>query len=189
MILYGVAGTNGSGKDTLCQLLAERNEFLFVSVTDMLRNEAAKRVLPIEREVLRTISAEWRREQGLGVLVDKSLDFFESQGGSSKYNGLVMASMRNPGEADRVHGLNGFMIWTDADPAIRYKRIFDRQRTSEDNKTFEQFLEEEKAEMSSSGDSATLNMAAVKEKCDIFVNNYTDDIETFYAEIVKQLGL
>lgn len=188
MILYGVAGTNGSGKDTLCQLLADRNGFLFVSVTDMLRLEADKRGLATEREVLRNISAEWRRESGLGVLVDKSMKYFEEQGGMSKYKGLVMASMRNPGEADRVHELGGTMIWTDADPSVRYNRVFSRART-DDHKTYDQFLAEEQAEMSQSGDAATLNMAAVKAKCDVFINNYSDDLEKFYSEIEKQLGL
>ena len=80
-----------------------------------------------------------------------------------------MASLRNPGEADRVHDLTGMMIWTDADPKIRYDRIYSRQRTAEDDKTFEQFLSEEQDEMTSSGDAATLSMADVKEKSDRIV--------------------
>ncbi|MDQ2973358.1 MAG: AAA family ATPase [bacterium] len=189
MILYGVAGTNGSGKDTFGELLVEKDNFLFVSVTDMLREEARLRGWPLEREKLRTISAEWRREHGLGVLVDKAFAHFEELGGDEKYAGLVMASMRNPGEADRIHELGGKMVWIDADPKIRYYRIHSRQRTVEDDKTFEQFLSEEQAEMTASGDETTLDGSKVKEQCDIFITNDSHETKDFYTEIRKSLEL
>jgi len=187
MKIIGVSGTNGSGKDTVGQMLAERHNYLFVSMTDMLRDEAKKRGQPIEREALRTISAEWRRESGLGVLIDKSVDFFDAQ--NNKYDGLVVASLRNPGEVDRVHELGGQVVWVDAAPKVRYDRIFSRQRTEEDNKTFDQFLAEEQAEMSHSGDEATLNMSGVKERADIFIENNGSDIDAFKSDIEKTLGL
>lgn len=189
MILYGLSGTNGSGKDSLGELLQDRNGFLFVSVTDMLRKEARAREWPVEREQLRTISAEWRRKHGLGVLVDKAVEHYKELGGDEKYSGLVMASMRNHGEADRIHDLGGKMIWLDADDEVRYQRIFHRQRTSEDNKTFEQFVAEEQAEMNSSGDEATLDMSKVKDRSDYFIHNNSDDLDTFYSAAVKVLGL
>ena len=80
MKIIGLSGTNGSGKDTIGELLAERFNFLFLSGSDMLRDEARKRSLPVERETLRTISAEWRRDSGLGVLIDKAVDIFKKQG-------------------------------------------------------------------------------------------------------------
>jgi cytidylate kinase len=60
--VIGISGTNGSGKDTLGRALSLRHNFLFVSVTDLLREEARRRGLAIERENLRMISAEWRRK-------------------------------------------------------------------------------------------------------------------------------
>jgi cytidylate kinase len=185
MTLFGIAGTNGSGKDTVGQMLAERHNFLFISLTDMLRDEARKRNLPIERETLRQISAEWRRQSGLGVLIDKSMEIFDLQ--PQKHKGLVVASLRNPGEADRIHELKGQIIWVDADTQVRYQRIYSRQRTSEDNKTFEQFLAEEQEEMNHSGDSATLNVAGVKAKADIFLTNDGNSVEAFKDQAESQL--
>lgn len=191
MILFGISGTNGSGKDSLGEYLAAEFNFLFVSVTELLRDEARKRGLPVEREALRTISAEWRRESGLGVLVDKSIEMYNNEGGDVAYSGLVMASMRNPGEADTIHELGGKMIWLDADPKIRYERIraAGRGRGAEDNKTFEEFLAEQEAEMKHSGDSATLSMADVKDRCDIFITNESNDMKVFYKTVKKSLGL
>ena len=189
--IIGLSGTNGAGKDTVGEVLAERHNYLFISVTELLRDEVRRRGLPVEREHLRTVSAEWRREFGLGVLVDRAVDAWKETG--DKYQGIVMASLRNPYEADRVHELGGCVIWVDADPKVRYGRITgsDRGRGGEDNKTFEQFLAEEEAEMRppEGADAAVLNMAAVKERADILMDNNGEDLETFKYQIEETLGL
>jgi cytidylate kinase len=189
--IIGLSGTNGSGKDTVGKILADKYGYLFISVTDLLRTEAARRGQPVEREVLRTISAEWRRELGLGVLVDKAVAEYELV--KDKYTGVTMASLRNPGEADRVHEFGGAVVWIDAEPQTRYSRIqanaATRGRAEEDNKTFEQFLVEEQAEMHSSGDEATLDMAGVKTKADVFINNNGDNLVVLQKDIEQALGL
>lgn len=164
-------------------MLVERHGFLFISGSDMLREEARARGEEPTREILRTISAEWRRESGhLGVLIDKAVEQY-NQVQDAYPGGLVIASLRNPGEADRTHELGGSVIWVDADQKTRYDRIHAnaaaRGRVGEDDKTFKQFQAEEAAEMTTTGDSATLNMSAVKEKADITVLNDGDSIEAF----------
>ena len=174
MRIIGIGGTNGAGKDTLAQVLVERYGFLFVSVSDVLRDEARRRGLPVERDVLRTISAEWRREHGLGVLVDRSLDLL-----TESHAGIVIASIRNPGEADRIHELGGRLIWVDAPAKVRYDRVIARARTEEDAKTYGEFLAEEAAERAHSGDGATLSLEAVKACADVVIENPGTDIEAF----------
>jgi cytidylate kinase len=186
-MLIGISGTNGSGKDSLGQMLAQRHGYMFVSVTEILRDEARKRGLPIERPNLWTISAQWRRESGLGVLIDKALQQFETQ--KHHYKGLAIASLRNPGEVDRVHELGGTVIWLDADSQVRYQRTESRARGSEDHKTFEQFLAIQEAEMNQGGDDATLSLAGVKAKADIFIENSGKDVKAFQDQAEKALSL
>ena len=119
--IIGIAGTNGSGKDTVGRLLAERHNYLFISVTDLLRDELHRRGVPTDRLHMRTLSKEWREQYGLSVLVDRAVDTFEQQG--KKYAGVVMSSLRNPYEADRVHELGGTVVWVDAEPRVRYERL------------------------------------------------------------------
>ncbi|MBI2589235.1 AAA family ATPase [Candidatus Saccharibacteria bacterium] len=186
MRIIGLAGTNGSGKDSLGQILADGYGYMFVSVADFLRDEAKKRGLPIEREVLRTISAEWRREYGLGVLVDRAVELFQKSG--KNYKGLAISPMRNGGEADRLKELGGRLVWIDADPKIRYGRITNRARSTEDKKTYEQFLAEEQAEMQPSGDEATLSLSDVKKRADIFIQNDVESLEDFRQIIDQKLA-
>lgn len=191
--IIGLSGTNGAGKDTVGELLAERHGYLFISVTELLRDEVRKRGLPVEREHLRAVSAEWRRRYGLGVLVDRAVETYKASGGTFK--GVVMASLRNPAEADRIHELGGTMLWIDADPKLRYDRIqsnaASRGRSGEDDKTFEQFLEEEQAEMflQPGGDSASLNTAAVKERSDKIIINDTATLDELDRLLVKTLHI
>ena len=185
MKIIGIGGTNGSGKDTVGLMLAERHDWLFISVSDFLREEARRRNLPIEREHLRSISAEWRRKHGHGVLTQRAADLFKKMAG--KHKGLVVIPMRHPGEAQMVKELGGIMVWVDAGPKIRYKRVAGRSRSTEDTKTYKQFLAEEETEMHHSGDEATLSMSKVKEMADIFLENNGNDIEAFKAEAEKAL--
>lgn len=189
--LVGLSGTNGSGKDTVGHMLAERHGFLFVSVSDLIREEARKRGLPVTREVLRTISAEWRREFGLGVLVDRAIEKWKQSG--DQYKGVVACPMRNTGEAQHLKDLGGYLIWVDADPKVRYARITsgDRGRAGEDDKTFEQFVAEEQAEMHrpADGDEATLNVAGVEALADTTLVNNGSDIEAFKDVADKTLGI
>lgn len=185
-LIIGIAGTNGSGKDTVGQMLEDDHGYLFVSVTDVLRAELKRQGFPVDREHLRELSSSWRREFGLGVLIDRAVDVFKDQP-KGRYKGVAIASLRNPFEVDRVHELGGEVWWLDADPLLRFTRIkanaATRARAEEDEKTFEEFLAEEKAEMYSSGDAATLNMAAVRDKCDIRMQNAGNSLDLLRQEV------
>ncbi len=176
MKIIGVSGTNGSGKDTVSRMLAERHGYFVVSATDMLDKELQLRGWPSDRQHKSKLGDEWRREHGLGVVVDKAVKAAKA----AVSDKLVVGSLRNPGEVDRVHELGGKVVWVDADPKIRYKRIQRGNRgRSEDQRTFEQFVAEEQAEMHPSGDEATLNMSAVKSLADTYLQNATEYLDVF----------
>jgi dephospho-CoA kinase len=187
-VIIGIGGTNGAGKDVVAQLLAEKHGFLFVGATEMFLEELQARQWPTDRQHKAKLSAEWRRELGMAAIVDKALAIYNSHP-KGTYKGLVVGSLRHPGEVDRIHELHGIVLWIDADPQLRYKRIItaNRGRELEDNKSFEEFLADEQREMTPSGDAATLNMAAVKERADqVLLNNYsnTDDLAQALAKVV-----
>jgi dephospho-CoA kinase len=191
--IIGLSGTNGSGKDAAGHILAEYHGYLFVPVTELLRVELRRRRLPVSRENLRMVGSEWRHELGLGVLADKAVADYRVA--EDQYKGVVISSLRNPGEADRIHNLGGTVVWIDADQLIRYKRVqanaVSRGRAEEDNKTFEQFQVEESIEMDlpKDADDTSLNMNAVKERADILLDNSDQDLAAFKIALGEALGL
>lgn len=190
MNLIGIGGTNGSGKDTLSQILAEDYGWMFISVSgDLLIPELKKRNQPLERQQMAALSAEWNRTISPGAVVDKAIEKFRQESRLHKYGGLVISSIRHPWEADRIHKFGGTLVWMDADPHIRYDRIYSRGQGDKDKKSFKQFLAEEQAEMAHSGDEATLNMAAVKAKADISITNDSNDVEEFKVAAAQALHL
>lgn len=191
--IIGLAGTNGSGKDTVGQLLSTYHNYFFVSITDVLRAELKSRHVPITRENMRKLSAEWRHDYGVGILVDRAVEKYHSLG--EQYNGVVIASLRNPGEADSVHTLGGIVLWVDADSKVRYERVqknaATRDRQGEDGKSYEQFLAEEIIEMNPplGSDSTALNMSAVKKLSDIQIDNNQQDQVHLQKAVEEALDL
>lgn len=189
MKIIGIAGTNGSGKDTVGEILANDYGWLFVSVSeDLLEPELERQGLPVDRQHLAALSTKWRREFGMGATVDKAFEKFETERGLHKLGGLAIASLRHPGEVDRLHQLGGLVVWIDAEPEVRYKRIYKRGQGAKDQKTFEEFLAEQEVEMRHSGDSTTLNISGVKAKADIFLEN-NGTLEEFKKTIKSALKL
>jgi len=151
----------------------------------MLRAELKNRGMPIERENLRQLSHEWRIKHGLGYLIDRAVQEFEPK--QEKFKGLVISSLRNHGEAEQLHELGGRVVWLDAEPHLRYERIMARNRSKEDDKTFSQFMAEEKAEMKGA-DQAALDLANVKKMADIFIMNDYTDLDHFKTAAQRSFG-
>ncbi len=190
--IIGISGTNGSGKDTVGRILEEQHNYLFISVTDILRKELKDRGLTLQRDNMRSLSSEWRKQFGLGVLIDKAKEIFDNTEG--KYSGLAIASLRNPGEADSVHAYGGVVLWVDSDPRVRYERVISNyrgeDRTVDDKKTFEEFIADEDAEMQHppDGDETTLSMLGVKDKSDFLLNNDCDNLKDLSSALSNLLG-
>lgn len=184
MKIIGLAGTNGSGKDTVGQILAEDYGFFVVSATEMLEEELKKRGLVFERENKRKVGNEWREQYGLSAIVDKAIEQAKAAGADK----LVIGSLRHPAEAEKVKELNGTVVWVDADPKIRYERIQSNNRGRvEDQKSFEEFIKEEQDEMHSTGKAAQISGAEVKKLADIFIENSLDK-DTLKQNVKEKLG-
>ncbi|MBI2592300.1 AAA family ATPase [Candidatus Saccharibacteria bacterium] len=189
MKIIGIAGTNGSGKDTVSEVLANDYGWTFISASgDLLIPELKRRSLPLERQQMADLSTEWRREIGMGAIVIKAVEEYQRRAKGRELGGLVISSLRHPGEVDKVHELGGKVVWVDADPMVRYQRIYSRGQGGKDQKTFDDFLAEEQAEMQHSGDETTLSLDGVKAKADIFLEN-NGTLETFKKTIIKALEL
>ncbi|HEU5121658.1 MAG TPA: hypothetical protein VFT59_02340 [Candidatus Saccharimonadales bacterium] len=182
--IIGIAGTNGAGKDTLAELRDQYDHCFSMSLSDMLRLELGRRGLSTERANMANLSREWRQESGDdGILAQKAIEHYLSEKSHKTYQGFSVVSLRHPAEAEAVHRYGGVVLWVDGDRRIRYERIQKATRTNrpDDLKTYEEFEAEELREMYPPTDApaGTLNMAAVKEKADIVIENNFDTLEKY----------
>jgi len=149
-VIIGITGSYCSGKDTLAEYLIQKG-FAHLSLSDILRAEAARRNLVADRETLIAIGNELREKHGPGVLAQLALLHMN---GSNH----VVSSIRNPSEVKALRARSDFiLIALDAPQSIRWERM--KQRKALHNiATFEEFEQFENAEKSSDPNKQQLHL-------------------------------
>lgn len=157
-MILGLTGTYAAGKGTVAELLQERG-FEYHSLSDLLREELARRGVPESREALLRVGNELRRAGGPGVLAERLLS--RLQDGRDH----IVDSIRNPLEVEALRGLEGFvLIAVDAAPETRFARLRARARIG-DPTTWEAFRLLENRE-SHSDDPSTQQLVATRALAD-----------------------
>lgn len=189
--IIGIAGTNGAGKDTLGELLADRCGYKFVSVSDILREELTKQDIPHEREHMSNLSTEWARTHGPGVLSMKTIEAYVEVEKAEGYKGLVIGSIRRPAEAHAIQDEGGIVLWVDADRRTRYERLQGGARGRvTDTLSFEDWSAEEDREMHPETDDPTiLNMSATRDTCDMKLMNDFATQAAYRDYLIKEFEL
>lgn len=191
--IIGVSGTNGAGKDVLCELLVERCGYHFHSVSDLLRDELRRQGKELSRENMGALSKQWRNETGDdGVMFTKAIQRFHAEKDEKGYKGAALVSVRHPGEVASIHAAGGMTIWVDADRQVRYERIASGARGRvEDMASYEQFVVDEERELNPPADApaGTLNMAAVRDIADIHITNNFPTLEAYKDYLIKEFEL
>jgi dephospho-CoA kinase len=184
----GVAGTAGSGKNTVADLLTKLFGLEDLSTSDMVR-AITRRVYhqphdfnPV-RDQLYVVANFLREEIDPATLVKLCI----LEGRARELGGGVISGLRSMGEADAVRAAGGIIIGVDADPKLRYERIYSRQRDTESQKTYEQFLEQDDYEnrgLSETG--AGRGIRAIIDSADfVFVND--QGFEVLEAQLKEEL--
>jgi len=139
-LIVGVTGPNAAGKGEVSAYLESRG-FVVHSLSDIVREEAAARGLPPEREHLIRIGTLLREQQGPAVLASRLISRLGARD--------VVDSIRNPAEVEELRKVPGFvLIGVDAPAEIRFARSRRRARPG-DPGSFTEFAERERQENSS----------------------------------------
>lgn len=178
MFIIGITGTLGAGKGTVVEYLVEKKGFKHFSVRGYLSELVKSDGNKIDRTSLVDKGNELRAKYGPGFIAETLFKQAKKAGQNS-----IIESLRTPGEIESLKKLGNFILLAvDANPKIRYKRIY--QRASEtDRISFEEFLSNEKREMTSS-DPFKQNLSKCIEMCDYLINN-DGDLENLYKQIDK----
>lgn len=168
MIIIGITGTLGAGKGTIVDYLVKNKNFKHFSVRAFLSEEIKRRNLPVDRDSLVHTANDLRAKHGPSYIAEQLLEEAKKSG-----QNCVIESIRTEGEVEAIRKKGNCSLFAiDADPKIRYERAFKRGSET-DNKTFEQFIADEKREMTST-DSNKQNLSKCISMANfIFQNNGT----------------
>ena len=141
LMIIGVTGLYGSGKDTVAEFLKEKN-FYHYSLSDFLREELKKRNIAITRDNLIKIGNALRAKYGNSVLAQRALAAVKDG------ENYIISSIRNPDEARLIlEREEAILVNIVAPVKERLKRLVVRNR-EEDPKTMLELKSKEKTEMS-----------------------------------------
>jgi dephospho-CoA kinase len=178
--LIGITGPNAAGKGEVSAYLQSLG-FSSHSLSDVVREEAAARGLPPEREHLIRVGTLLREAGGPGVLAERLLPRLGDR--------AVVDSIRNPGEVAALRRRTGFvLVGVTAPPEIRFARSRIRARPG-DPSSIEAFLAREREENSSN--PAGQQLQATFELADRVIVN-EGDLRALHVKVdalLRDLGI
>ena len=174
-IIIGITGTLGAGKGAIVDYLKKKG-FKHYSVREFLIGEIKKRGLPVNRDSMVIVGNDLRKKYGPSYLAEELCQQAEQDG---KY--CIIESIRTPGEITALKAKGDCYIFAiDADPKLRYERIMKRN-TITDQISFEEFMANERREMSSD-DPNKQNLS----QC-ISMSDYKFDNSGTFDDLYKQV--
>lgn len=142
-MIIGIAGLLAAGKDTLADYLVKKG-FDHFSLSTILRKEAQKRGVEINRENLIELGTNLKDEQGYEVLAKRALEKIKKD--------TVVSSIRHPKEVEYLKKSSNLkLIEIFADSKIRYQRMLNRARETDADMSFNGFILSERRERQSGG--------------------------------------
>ena len=174
-IILGFVGPIASGKGTACGYLNEKYQAQTYRFSTMLYDILNRVNLETNRENLQKVSSVLRQNFG-DDLMAKTIAFDVTKAESQI---VSVDGVRREPDIKYLREIPGFyLISIDANAEIRHKRLIGRGEKTDDNtKTFEQFLEDEKKE-------AEQQIKAVAKKADFQIDN-NGTLEQLYEQIEK----
>ncbi len=132
MLVIGSTGTKAGGKGEVVNYLKNKSDFIYLSLSDEVREEAVQRSLKdYTISQLQDIGNELRNKFGLGIWAERVIEKIKKEQQNKKEEFLIDC-IRNPGEIMVLKKLKNFhLISVDAPQKQRYKLLIARGRKSD----------------------------------------------------------
>ena len=132
-MLIGLTGRISSGKGEIVEFLKKKG-FQYLTLSQVIRDEAEKISLPITRESLQDFGNLLRKYDGNSALIKRLI------GKADFPNNTIIDGIRNTGEVEELRKMKDFvLISIDAPQKIRFERVLKRGKPS-DPKKWDLFL-------------------------------------------------
>ncbi len=178
--IIGLTGPNAAGKGEVAAIL-RRQGLVCHSLSDVVREEAARRGLPCTRENLIRLGNALRRRHGAGVLARRIVQRLRGRD--------VVDSIRNPAEVEVLRGHPGFvLVGVVAPRRLRFRRALRRGRAG-DSLTFRDFTDKERRENSRRGHAQQLTRTLALADLRVRNDRSLRDLERRVRALLSRLGL
>jgi len=172
-IILGLTGEICAGKGTIVKYLTEKHNATSYRFSTMLRDLLNRLYLPVARENMQYISTAIRQFFGEDIMAKVIAEDVKND----KNIIIVVDGVRRIPDIKYLREIDGFkLVRIIADPKTRYQRlILRKENPGDENKTYEQFLEDHKKEADS-------QVPIVMAQADLEINN-NGSLEDLYKQI------
>jgi dCMP deaminase len=178
MIIIGLTGRNAAGKTTAGEALGTRG-FSYLSLSDVIREEAKRRGLEPLRENLTALGNELREKHGPGALAELTVARMQPD------RNYAVDSIRHPAEVMALKRAGSFSLFHIFAPLeARFARSMDRGRPG-DAQTLQDFIRQEEREFASSN-AASQQLLETERLADRRIDN-DGALEDFMARLESVL--
>lgn len=168
MIIIGLTGRNAAGKTTAGETLRARG-FSYLSLSDVIREEAKGRGLEPVRENLTALGNELRERHGPGALAELTVGRMQTD------RNYAVDSIRHPAEVMALRKAGSFTLFHIFAPLeARFARSLARARAG-DAQTLQDFIRQEEREFASSNAAAQQLLETERLANRVIENNGTLD--------------
>ena len=180
MRIVGLTGTVWAGKWTVVEYMVKHMWYTHFSVRWFLETQLDARGLTHDRDAMRDLANEYRREFWADYIVKKLYDEARAHGTDA-----VIESIRCVWEIQSLRQYSEFiLVGVDAKIQTRYERVVKRG-SSTDDISFETFVEQEQKEMHGANPFVQ-NLAACLQMADVRIKNDATPAE-LYMEVERVL--
>lgn len=165
-LIIGLTGSMGCGKGEIVKIL-EKKGFLHITLSEMVKEEAKRRGVGMEREILMKIGNSMRKKEGAKVLAKKALKKILS----SENERWVVDGIRNPAEIDELRKTkNVHIVGVHTSLNLLVDRIFSRGRTG-DTKDRDETIHKIEREWGKGEASCGQQVGKCMKKVDVTIEN------------------
>ena len=183
-MLIGLTGRIASGKGEIVGCL-KRKGFEYCTISQVVREEAAKINIPITRESLQDVGNLIRKHEGSGGWIKRLIKRLDL----NKNN--IIDGIRNPGEILELRKIKNFgLISVDAPQKTRYQRVLSRGKES-DPKIWEEFLKTDERDFGENESEEGQQVGRCMALADFHLMNdstleeFNKKIDEVYAKIIQ----
>jgi len=141
--IIGLTGQTGAGKDEACSYIKKKaKNAVFLRFSSPLSEALSIFLSEIKKEDQQWLGKVLRERFGDDILAKA----IEKKAKAAKKGLVVLNGIRYKEELDLLKRLGGYLISIQADPDIRWRRVYGRGEKADDKSTYEEFLKKDLAQ-------------------------------------------